>query len=102
MAYYFYVLRSKRDGGLYKGTAEDVMRRLEQHNAGKTKSLRHRIPFELVYFEEYGTRAEALAREGWSKTLRGEKELGRVLSDVGLPEGSPTGSPARAGMPGTG
>jgi len=94
VAYYFYVLRSKRDGALYKGVAEDVQRRLAQHNAGKTKSLRHRIPFEVVHSEEYATRAEALAREQWSKTLQGGKELNALLSDVG--------SPARAGKPDSG
>jgi len=94
VAYYFYVLRSKKDGGLYKGTAQDVERRLVQHNVGKTKSLRHRIPFEVIHSEEYATRAEALARERWSKTLPGGKELHTLLSDVG--------SPARAGKPGTG
>jgi len=47
MAYYFYALRSRRDGKLYKGVAADVDARLAQHNGGKTKSLRHRRPLEV-------------------------------------------------------
>jgi predicted GIY-YIG superfamily endonuclease len=65
VAYYFYVLRSKKDRGPCKGVAENVRQRLEQHNGGKTKSLRHRIPFETIRVEEYATRAEAVAREMW-------------------------------------
>jgi len=94
MPYYFYVLRSTKDGDLYKGVAEDVERRVAQHNAGKTKSLRHRVPLELVDVEEYATREDALTREKWAKTLEGGKELRRLFSEVG--------SPARAGKPGTG
>jgi len=91
MAYYFYVLRSKTDGGLYKGVAENVRQRLAQHNSGKTKSLRHRLPLEVVYVEEYATREQALARERWSKTLSGGEQLRRTILDAG--------SPARAGKP---
>jgi putative endonuclease len=87
MAYWFHVLRSKRDGTLYKGVAQDVQVRLAQHNGGKTKSLRHRVPFEVIYVEEWPTRQQALAREKWSKTLRGGKELQALLSQGGsLPE----------------
>lgn len=91
MPYYFYVLRSKKDGGLYKGCAENVEHRLAQHNAAKTKSLRHRVPFEIIYVEQYATREEALAREKWSKTLTGGKELRQSLMDPS--------SPARAEKP---
>jgi putative endonuclease len=79
MAYYFYALRSRRDGKLYKGVAADVDARLAQHNGGKTKSLRHRRPLEVSYVERHGTRQEALARERWSKTLAGAKALRRLM-----------------------
>ncbi|MGH8003852.1 MAG: GIY-YIG nuclease family protein [Limisphaerales bacterium] len=79
MPYYFYTLQSLKNGSLYKGSAENLETRIAQHNAGKTKSLRHRIPFRLVYFEEFSTREEALAREKWSKTLQGGKALREIL-----------------------
>ena len=34
-SYYVYVLRSDIDGRLYKGHANDVAKRLKEHNAGK-------------------------------------------------------------------
>jgi len=79
MPYYFYVLQSSKDGSLYKGSAENIEIRLAQHNSGKTKSLKHRIPFKMVYFEEFSTREEALAREKWSKSLQGGKVLRELL-----------------------
>jgi len=99
LPYYFYVLRSKKDGDLYKGVAEDVERRLAQHNAGKTRSLKHRTPLVLVHVEEYATREEALAREQWSKTPAGGKELRKLVATIGLSGASAVGSPARAGRP---
>ncbi len=102
MAYYFYVLRSRKDGGLYKGVAQDVERRLAQHNAGKTRSLRHRVPLSLVHTEEYASREEALARERWSKTRAGGKELRRLLCESATQGDSVGGSPARAGRPASG
>ena len=79
MPYYLYVLQSLKDGSLYKGITENAEKRLTQHNAGKTKSLRHRIPFKLIYSEEYLTKEEALAREKWSKSLQGGRVLRHLL-----------------------
>ncbi len=79
MPYYFYVLQSLKDGFLYKGSPENIEARIAQHNAGKTKSLRHRTPFKLVHIEEFSTREEAIAQEKWSKTLQGGKVLREIL-----------------------
>ena len=69
--FYVYVVRSLRDGRLYTGATGDVSRRLAEHNRGKTSSLRARRPVELVYTEQFATRAEALARERYFKTPEG-------------------------------
>ncbi|MCR9099664.1 MAG: hypothetical protein NXI25_06905, partial [bacterium] len=44
---------------------------VEQHNAGATRSTKHRRPFILLYFEEYADQLTALSRERWSKSLEG-------------------------------
>jgi putative endonuclease len=79
------VLRSRRDGHLYKGVAEDVEARIAEHNSGKAKSLRHRRWLELVYVEKYATRDRALARERWPKTLSGGRQLRKLMPDAGSP-----------------
>ncbi len=69
--YYVYVLKSLKDGNLYTGVTTDLRRRLRDHNAGKTKSLRARRPLRLVFSETYPSRGVALARERFFKTPTG-------------------------------
>ena len=35
MAYFVYVLRSEKDGRLYKGQTSDLDRRIKQHSSGE-------------------------------------------------------------------
>lgn len=52
------------DNTLYTGYAEDVEKRLDQHNEGKaSKYTRARLPVQLVYWEELPDRSSALRRE---------------------------------------
>ena len=78
--YYVYVIRSERTGRHYKGHCKDLATRLEQHNAGKTKSTRAARPWVLVYHETFQTRSDAVAREKFLKTLAGGKELRLILN----------------------
>lgn len=58
------------DGSLYTGWTTDLHRRMATHNAGKgAKYTRARLPVELVYFEEYATKEEAMQRESAIKKL---------------------------------
>ena len=70
-----YILRCG-DGTLYTGITTDVEARLAVHRSGKgAKYTRGRLPLELVYSEECGTRSDALKRELSVKALpREEKE----------------------------
>ena len=54
----------------------DLDNRIEAHNSGRgAKYTRGRGPVELVYFEEYPTKEEAMSREWHIKRLtRSEKE----------------------------
>ncbi len=69
--YYVYVLKSLKDGNLYTGVTTDLRRRLREHNAGKTKSLRARRPLRLVFTKAYPSKRQALARERFFKTPAG-------------------------------
>ncbi len=80
MPFYVYVLRSLRDGRLYTGMTSNLDQRLKQHNAGQTKSLRHRRPLTLAYSEEFATRSEAMARERFFKTPEGGALKARLVA----------------------
>lgn len=61
--YYVYLLKSLKDLKLYIGYTKDVDARFEKHNSGKVRSIKHRRPLKLVYFEAYQTKIEAKERE---------------------------------------
>ena len=84
MIYYTYIVKCS-DGSLYTGYTNDLNGRLRAHNSGKgAKYTRCRRPVELVYYEEYPTKEEAMSREWHIKRLtRPEKEkiIGLAKSD---------------------
>ena len=70
-----YLLRCN-DGSLYCGWTNDIEQRLKNHKLGKAaKYTKARLPVELVYFEEYETKAEAMKRECAIKKLSRSKKL---------------------------
>ncbi len=67
---YVYILRCA-DGSLYTGWTNDLKKRVKTHNAGKgAKYTKTRLPVELVYYEEYEEKGEALSRELSIKKLK--------------------------------
>ncbi len=61
--FYVYVLRSQSDGTTYIGSTEFLERRIKEHNQGKTKSIKHKLPVDLVYYEAYSIKLLARKRE---------------------------------------
>jgi len=77
MAYYVYILQSELDGTFYKGSSENPVKRLEQHNLGFTPSTRLKRPWKMVYIEELSAKSEMLIRE--KKLKRGNKDYFQKL-----------------------
>lgn len=64
-----YILKCS-DGSLYTGWTNDLERRVKAHNTGKgAKYTKSRRPVELVYFEAFSTKQEAMRREWEIKQL---------------------------------
>ena len=60
---YTYILKCS-DGTYYCGWTNDLEKRLKTHNAGKgSKYTRLRLPVELVYFETFETKQEAIRKQ---------------------------------------
>ncbi len=66
---------------LYKGHCENLVKRLKQHNAGQTKSIKHKVPFRIIYYEASQTREEAITKEKYWKTAAGRRYLQRILNN---------------------
>ena len=105
--YFVYILASRRNGTLYVGVTNDVMRRTWQHKndlvEGFTKKYGVHI---LVWFEMHGDIRDAIAREkrlkrwnrAWKIKLIEESNSGwndlydRMMGEISLPDlpGSPS------------
>ena len=60
---YTYILKCK-DGSLYTGWTNNLEKRVRDHNEGKgAKYTKARRPVELVYYEAFSTKEEAMSRE---------------------------------------
>ena len=67
---YTYIVRCA-DGTLYTGWTNDLKKRVKAHNSGKgAKYTKTRRPVELVYFEHFATKEEAMSREYHIKQLK--------------------------------
>ena len=75
MPYSSYILKSLKDGGFYFGSCEDLSIRLKKHNGRKVRSTKSRVPFILLYFEEFASRSEAYKRELFFKSKEGRDWL---------------------------
>ncbi len=85
--YTVYILKSTLDGQLYAGFTTDLQQRLYEHNSGTVPSTRDRKPLQLVFFESYVNKKDALRRERYFKTSAGKKALKFMLRTT-LEEGS--------------
>lgn len=75
---YTYIVKCT-DGTLYTGWTDDLEGRLRSHNSGRgAKYTRSRRPVELVYYETFATKEEAMSREWHIKRLTREEKLGLI------------------------
>ena len=81
MAFFIYILRSESKGGkFYTGMTDDVDKRLNEHNRGKSKFTSGYIPWVVVHKEQFTTREEARAREKYFKTGAGRRFIKKLTS----------------------
>ena len=75
MSNYTYIVRCK-DETLYCGWTNNLEKRIESHNAGTgAKYTRSRRPVELVYFETFDSKEEAMSREYAIKKMTRQEKL---------------------------
>ena len=72
--YFTYILYSQTLGKYYTGQTQDLERRLEEHNRGKTKFLDLGKPWVIVYCRGFADRSGAVALEKQVKK-RGAKRF---------------------------
>ncbi|NVO17653.1 MAG: GIY-YIG nuclease family protein [Rhodoplanes sp.] len=64
MSFYVYMLASRRNGTLYVGMTDDLVRRVWEHRAGVVPGFTRRYGVKiLVWYEQHANRESAFLRE---------------------------------------
>jgi len=79
--YYVYLLESKLDNSWYIGYTNDLYRRIEEHNSGKSYYTKRKIPWEMIYYEVSFNKYDAIAREKYLKSGMGRRYLKNRLKN---------------------
>lgn len=74
-----YVLRSKIAKKSYVGITDNLRRRLEEHNLGKSFYTKRYKPWEMIYKEQFENREEARRREKYLKSAAGRRFLKKFV-----------------------
>jgi putative endonuclease len=77
--WYVYILRSSKDNNLYIGSTDNIDRRLNEHNSGKSDSTRSRRPFILEAFISVKDKSKAIELELYLKTGSGKAFLNKRI-----------------------
>ena len=79
---YTYIVRCS-DGSLYTGWTNDLEKRIKAHNEGKgAKYTKSRRPVELVYYEAFEKKEEAMSREWAIKQMSREEKKGLLKATL--------------------
>lgn len=81
--YYFYAIRSLKDGSIYKGISSDPLRRLKEHNSQKSRSTKTHVPYELVCKVKCDNSTEARKLEIFYKSGVGRQQLKNIIEKSG-------------------
>lgn len=79
--FYVYVLKSKKDNQLYVGSTNNLEKRIKRHQRGLVSATRNRLPMELIFYEAYQDKFDALRREDYFKSTKGKRTLRLMLSE---------------------
>jgi putative endonuclease len=79
--HYVYILRSLKDGLFYIGYSENLKQRVKDHNLGKNVSTKNRRPLELIFYEAFPSKMDALRREAYFKTTKGRTTLKQMFKE---------------------
>lgn len=81
---YTYIVKC-RDGTLYTGWTNNLEKRIHDHNSGSgAKYTKSRTPVELLYYEGFRTKSEAMRREYEIKQLSA-KDKWNLISKADKP-----------------
>ena len=80
--YFTYVLYSEKHNKIYVGFTKDLTNRFNSHNylAQKGWTVRFR-PWDILFYETYSTKSEAMKREKELKSSRGRNYIRTYINE---------------------
>ena len=84
--YTVYIIQSKKDSSFYIGYTKDMFKHIDDHNKGKSRYTKRKLPWVVVYKENFSDKTEAIRRERFLKNQRNKsfyEKLIRSGSSVG-------------------
>jgi putative endonuclease len=80
--HYVYILKSLSSGEFYKGSTEDLRRRLREHNSGHSEFTKNNRPWKLIYYEFFSSKKDSLREELFLKSGKGRDRIKYLLIDT--------------------
>ena len=84
MEYFVYILQSQKDQRYYIGQTNNLEKRINQHNSGKSKYTKSFRPWNLIAFKKCDTRADAMRLETKLKNLKSHTRIMEFLVNNGF------------------
>lgn len=77
--HYVYILKSLRNGKLYKGLTSDLKRRVKEHNTSHSTFTKNNGPWKLIYYEAFLDKEDARREELFLKSGKGKERIKYLL-----------------------
>lgn len=81
MQWFVYIIKSEIDGDYYKGITQNIDKRLDEHNEGKSKFTSTKMPWKLVFCRKYDLKRNALIEEKRLKKLN-RRSLDNLIQTI--------------------
>ena len=78
---YVYIIQSLKNSRYYIGSTNNLERRIEEHNLGKSGYTKLTKPFKLMFYQKYSSLKEARQIEYKLKKLKSKQIVERIILD---------------------
>ena len=79
LIFYVYIIYSIEHDRFYIGQSNNINKRLIRHNKGYVRSTKPYTPWKIVHFEEFHSRAQAVNREKYLKSLKSKAAIRKLI-----------------------
>ncbi|WP_438425829.1 GIY-YIG nuclease family protein [Aquimarina macrocephali] len=79
--YTVYIIQSLKDDSFYIGYSANIEERINKHNSGNSRYTSKKIPWRLVYTEEFSSKSDAIKRERFLKKQKNRNFYLRLIQN---------------------